>query len=80
MTNADVPYIATYGVIDNPVNPFTGNPITNEGVHDLPLYVLDSNDWLQAGPTALRFTEDNWFAFNGTTVVDMDSWEYDGVR
>ena len=27
MTNADVPSIALKGIIENPVNPFTGNPI-----------------------------------------------------
>jgi len=31
MTNADVPSIASEGVIDNPVNPYTGNPITVDG-------------------------------------------------
>ena len=30
MTNADVPTLATAGVIENPVNPFTGKPITND--------------------------------------------------
>ena len=30
MTNADVPYIATRDLIDNPKNPFTGKQITNE--------------------------------------------------
>ena len=28
MTNADVPSLATDGLIENPVNPFTGKPIT----------------------------------------------------
>ena len=80
MTNADVPYLATYGVISNPVNPFTGNPITMDGVHDMPLYILDSSDWSIAGADSYRFAEDDWYAFNGTNVLDMDSWEYDGVR
>ena len=30
MTNADVPTYAFEGIIDNPVNPFTGNPINND--------------------------------------------------
>ena len=80
MTNADVPYLATYGLIDNPVNPFTGNPITMDGVHTMPLYVLDSNDWSRAGADAYRFAEDDWYAFDGTTVLDMDAWEFDGTR
>jgi hypothetical protein len=30
MTNADVPYLSMFGIIDNPVNPFTGNKISME--------------------------------------------------
>ncbi len=30
MTNADVPTLAFQGLINNPVNPFTGKPITSE--------------------------------------------------
>lgn len=30
MTNADVPTLATQGLIDEPINPFTGNAISNE--------------------------------------------------
>jgi membrane protein insertase Oxa1/YidC/SpoIIIJ len=30
MTNADVPFFTLNGLLDNPVNPFTGNPITTQ--------------------------------------------------
>ena len=30
MTNADVPFLATKGIIKNPVNPFTGNEISEK--------------------------------------------------
>jgi membrane protein insertase Oxa1/YidC/SpoIIIJ len=30
MTNADVPFLTLNGIIENPVNPFTGNPITTQ--------------------------------------------------
>ena len=80
MTNADVPYLATNGVISNPVNPFSGNPITMDGVHDMPIFVLDSNDWTRAGADDYRFATDFWYSFDGTTVLDMDSWSFDSVR
>ena len=80
MTNADVPYLAVRGLIDDPVNPFTGTPITPEGVHDMPLEIIDSNDWMKAGGDDYKFAEDDWYLFNGDTVIDPDSWEYDGVR
>ena len=80
MTNADVPYLATAGIVDDPVNPFTGNPITMNGVHDMPLLVLDSNDWSGAGADDYRFAEDDWYTFNGTRIIDRDAWEFDGTR
>lgn len=80
MTNADVPYIALNGLVDDPVNPFTGNPITMDGVHNMPLYVLDSNDWSRAGADDYRFAEDDWYTFDGNNVIDMDAWEFDGTR
>jgi len=41
MTNADVPYISLSGVIDNPINPFTGNIISIER-KNAPLYIAIS--------------------------------------
>ena len=42
MTNADVPTIATNGLIENPVNPFTGNPITDADKAQ-PMHILFTN-------------------------------------
>lgn len=80
MTNADVPYLATEGIIDNPVNPFTGHPITMDGAHTMPMYVLDSDDWTRAGADAMRFAPDDWYVFNGDVIIDRDAWAFDGVR
>ena len=66
--------------MESSITPFTGNPITMDGVHDRPLYVLDSMDWLIAGPDDVRFAEDDWFAFDGTQIIDMNAWEFDGTR
>jgi len=77
MTNADVPYILTYGIVDSPVNPFTGNPLVMD--HQMPLHIFDSADTV-AGEGDYRFAEDHWYLFNGDRVFDMDSWEYDGIR
>jgi hypothetical protein len=41
MSNADVPYLAMVDVIDNPINPFTGNKITMEA-KESPLYIAIS--------------------------------------
>ncbi len=77
MTNADVPYIATCGIIDDPVNPFTGHPIIQD--HSMPIYAFNS-DWSGAGSDATAFGEDDVYVFNGDNVFDIDSWEFDGTR
>ena len=41
MTNADVPWMAMEGVIQNPVNPFTGNPVNGEEKRTKALYIND---------------------------------------
>lgn len=84
MTNADVPYLATEGIIVDPVNPYTGNPLIMHDDYQYPYYIYDSGDAnvtdTVAGADAYRFVEDRWYTFNGETLYDMNSWEYDGVR
>ncbi len=60
MTNADTPYIAVNGLIPNPTNPFTGNPITlNDKTDDQLIYM--SEEW-------------NVNTNNGTQYVDPDGY------
>jgi hypothetical protein len=54
MSNADVPYIALAGVIDNPVNPFTGNAISIERKKN-PLYIAISGSIRISGVESTRF-------------------------
>lgn len=83
MTNADVPYIATYGIIDEPVNPFTGNALRTHLDSGFPICVYNSNDSnvtdTPADGNATRFTVDDWYAFDGSSILDPDSWTYLGV-
>ncbi|MBP5180221.1 MAG: membrane protein insertase YidC, partial [Clostridiales bacterium] len=83
MTNADVPFLATNGIVNDPVNPFTGHPINMDG-HNIPITVYDTPDWnvtdTEAGADALRFLPGDWYTFSGSNIFDTGSWEYDGVR
>ena len=83
MTNADVPYIAVNGIVDDPVNPFTGNPLITHSEYGMPVCVYDSNDSnvtdTPADADAVRFIPDNWYAFDGTAVIDEESWNMLGV-
>ena len=44
MTNADTPSLAFEGVVDSPVNPFTGKPVTTGAKQDPEQHVVES-DW-----------------------------------
>lgn len=85
MTNADVPYLTTLGIIDNPVNPFTGNPITTDNRYTDHL-IYDSADWNVEGADtiatrdALTFSPGDWYSFNGSNVLNRYQWEYVGNR
>ena len=75
MTNADVPYLAAEGLIDNLVNPYTGKEISitqKEGkqkvVHSHKVHVDENNGF--------RFdtSDGRWFTVHDN-IFDPDNWE-----
>ena len=76
MTNADVPTIATDGLIDSPVNPFTGNAITNEDKYG-PLLIFRSHIFSVNENNGTQFQPGDWFVLNGD-IFEESSWEYQG--
>ena len=73
MTNADVPALATRELIRDPVNPFTGKPLTSDAKNAPELFISTSDDWdvgMNGGTTFLPapwisvhddiFREENW--------------------
>jgi hypothetical protein len=79
MTNADVPYIATQGIISSPINPYTGNPLITHIEYGMPICIYDSQDsnvlTSEANGDAVRFIVDEWYAFDGTQIIDENAWE-----
>ena len=75
MTNAEVPSLAMGGLIGSPVNPFTGNPISNED-RDLPVhhiyYCFSADIAWHNGNT---YRPGSWFALHGFDVFNRDAWE-----
>ncbi len=75
MTHADVPTLALRGLIENPVNPFTGNPIDDAGKNDPVQYIR------QTGPTNVpgiknRYRFDGlWVRFEGHELFDISKWK-----
>lgn len=77
MTNGDTPVLATEGLIDNPLNPFTGKPLIMD-YKSGPQTVFLSYDWDTGYNNGNTFLPGSWFTFTGTDPYDPASWEYQG--
>ena len=78
MTNADTPYLATKGVINNPVNPFTGKPITDQGKKD-GILIYRSDHWNLKNNTGNIYSEGDWFSVKDS-IWKIDNWKYLGTH
>ncbi len=75
MTNADVPVLALEGVVENPVNPFTGKPITNAEKTDREQYIITSYEHDIAVNNGNQFFDSAWIGVKGT-MLNQDYWTY----
>lgn len=83
MTNADVPTIAMEGIIDDPVNPATGNPVNSDLKND-DIYVgyspnndADWNLWNpENNPGSVFYYDDEyeWFKIENENIFCLDNW------
>ena len=74
MTNADTPYLALKGIIDSPLNPFTGNPITKESDSGEQLiYISGSGNVLTNNGTRLEEADRRWFTVHDN-IYDNRNW------
>jgi hypothetical protein len=74
MTNADVPFLALQGQIENPVNPFTGNPVSTDAKRR-PLYVAPSGGVHLEDPLSTRISlnpKEDFYVWGD--VLDPASW------
>ncbi len=79
MTNADTPTIAFSGLIENPVNPFTGKPITDEMKYAPEQHATYSYNWNVAKNNGVAFLPCKWFSVHDDVRVG-ENWEYIGYR
>ena len=75
MTNADVPTLAMKGIIEHPVNPFTGKKIdsSEKTAHDQ--YVIMSGDWSTDVNNGNTFLPGTWLSVHDD-VRNTDNWSY----
>ncbi|SCW54708.1 membrane protein insertase, YidC/Oxa1 family, C-terminal domain-containing protein [Ruminococcaceae bacterium YRB3002] len=77
MTVADVPTLAMDGVIDDPVNPFTGKKITNEDKSNGPAHVFLSEEWHVTSNNGNVFLPGDWYEVSDD-IFDHGNWKYIG--
>ena len=75
MTNADVPSIAFSGVVENPVNPFTGNRITTDMKENEEQYPMYTDFRLVSG-SATQFKDPVRVTLRNHYIFDLDNWSY----
>ncbi len=76
MTNGDTPALATSGLINDPVNPFTGNPINQEAKNG-PQTVFFSNEIDVDVNNGNTFLPGSWYSVEGDPH-DPENWEHLG--
>ena len=82
MTNADTPSLALSGLVKDPVNPFTGNPVNMEGKKAKEQFlarttVMNIDDYSGREKTYPAVT---WIGFKGTDVNDLSAWRVIGDK
>ncbi len=75
MTNADTPTIACEGVIDNPINPFTGKQINSDAKKDGVLITIDNIFMPHHSKSSYTFTvkPESWYKVKDNIFVD-ENW------
>ena len=76
MTNADVPSEAFKDIIDNPVNPFTGNPINEDRKYDDVLSGM-STEWSIEKNNGNTFSDPIRYSLKNHNIFDGDNWIFE---
>ena len=78
MTNADVPTIAMADLIMNPVNPYSGKPITSEEKYSHPQKITTSHDHNVSNNNGNTYKPGLWFSVE-KDLFDLNNWIELGV-
>jgi len=75
MTNADVPTLAFNDLIENPVNPFTGNLINNSSKQGLQ-YITTSSKWMpnQHNSNTFNISDNEWYTVH-SDIFNSSNWQ-----
>ena len=77
MTNADVPTIASKDLIDNPINPFSGNAIDSKDKNGENKIIYTST-WDINDNNGYTYKKSHWFSVHDN-IFDNNNWNYLGA-
>ncbi len=73
MTNADVPTLAVEGLLEDPRNPFTGNPIDSSAKDEPVQYIFPSDLWNIMTNNGNTFLPDKWYSVHDS-IWEKKNW------
>ena len=76
MTNADTPYLASKDVIEDPVNPFTGNKLTTDAKNG-EIKIFFSGEWSVDKNNGNTFLPGYWYTVKDN-IWKKANWKYVG--
>ena len=76
MTNADVPTIALDGLLENPVNPFTGKAISSEEKESGAIRITTADHFDEVAGNLLDTDSGVWYEFTGKDLFDKAAWKH----
>ena len=75
MTNGDVPTLAFRNLIENPVNPFTGNPITDAPKYEGEQLIIRSDEWDTSINNGNTFMDSKWLSVK-ENLFEKNCWKF----
>jgi len=73
MTNADVPTIATTQLFDNPINPYSDNPITDAEKNEHEQYIIASSEYDPDTNNGNQYHSARWYSIHDDIWI-KDNW------
>ena len=74
MTNADTPVLALDGLVDAPVNPFTGTAITDAPKNTEEYHIFNTSFNSPKDNDGNTFRPGNWYALRWQNIFDTSAW------
>ena len=75
MTNGYVPYLATSGLIEKPINPFTGTEIAKEDNEGKELKIFATHIYDTNQNNGNTFIKDKWYSVHDN-CLDINNWKH----